>query len=88
MLCLFWIAVPKKKTEISSGSATIVRSKGPKGLIKSSSQNIEKELSDEEVDDIISGTLSSTIIGEISSANWKERYYMRNWCCFHLMINI
>lgn len=56
-----------------SGSATVVRSKGAKGVTKSASQNIEKELSEEEVDEIISGVLNATIIGDITSANWKNR---------------
>ncbi|XP_074041153.1 protein mini spindles-like isoform X1 [Leptinotarsa decemlineata] len=63
----------KKKTEISSGSATVVRSKGPKGLAKSASQNIEKELTDEEVDEIVAGMLSAEIVGDISNSNWKTR---------------
>ncbi|CAH1174022.1 unnamed protein product [Phaedon cochleariae] len=63
----------KKSAEISSGTATVVRSKGTKGLSKSPSQNIEKELVDEEVDEIIAGILSAEIVGEISSANWKTR---------------
>lgn len=63
----------KKRPEISSGSATVVRSKGSKALAKSISQNIEKELCDEEVDEIISGVLSGSIIGDIADANWKTR---------------
>ncbi|KAG5893374.1 hypothetical protein JTB14_000138 [Gonioctena quinquepunctata] len=63
----------KKKADISSGSATVVRSKGPKGLAKSASQNIEKELSDEEVDEIIAGMLSAEVVGDISGTNWKSR---------------
>ncbi|KAJ8966867.1 hypothetical protein NQ314_003261 [Rhamnusium bicolor] len=63
----------KKKSEISSGSATVVRSKGGKMATKSSISNIEKELSDEEVDEIISGMLDASIIGDIASANWKSR---------------
>lgn len=73
ILLSFIVAPAKKKTEISSGSATVVRNKGPKGLAKSASQNIEKELSEEEVDEIIAGILSASIVGEISSANWKDR---------------
>ncbi|XP_056629748.1 protein mini spindles isoform X2 [Diorhabda sublineata] len=63
----------KKKAEISSGTATVVRSKGPKTLSKSSSQNIEKELADEEVDSIVSDVISASIITDIASANWKLR---------------
>lgn len=69
----FYIIAPKKKNEISSGSATIVRSKGQKGTAKPSSLNIEKELADDEVDDIVANVLSASIVGEISSSNWKER---------------
>lgn len=50
-----------------------MRSKGTKTNVKTAAQNIEKELSDEEVDEIISGVLSVNIIGDISSSNWKDR---------------
>lgn len=66
-------APAKKKPEISSGSATVVRSKGGKAGAKAATQNIEKELSDEDVDEIISGMLNANIVGEIASANWKSR---------------
>ncbi|VEN43701.1 unnamed protein product, partial [Callosobruchus maculatus] len=66
-------ADPKKKNIISSGSATVVRSKGTKSIQKSPSQNIEKELSDEEVDEIISGLLEASVIEDLASINWKTR---------------
>ncbi|KAJ8937293.1 hypothetical protein NQ318_020343 [Aromia moschata] len=64
---------PKKTAEISSGSATVVRSKGAKSSAKAALPSIEKELGDEEVDEIIAGMLDPSIIGEIASANWKSR---------------
>lgn len=63
----------KKKAEISSGTATVVRSKGPKAISKSSSQNIEKELADEEVEGIVSDVISASIVTDITSTNWKLR---------------
>ncbi|KAJ8911338.1 hypothetical protein NQ315_014182, partial [Exocentrus adspersus] len=62
-----------KKPEIFSGSATVVRSKGVKSNSKFILPTVEKELSDEEVDEIISGILSTEIIGDIANANWKSR---------------
>nr|CAI5824164.1 unnamed protein product [Callosobruchus analis] len=64
---------PKKKNVITSGSATVVRSKGTKPIQKSPSQSIEKELSEEEVDDIISGLLEASVIEDIANINWKTR---------------
>ncbi|CAH1965388.1 unnamed protein product [Acanthoscelides obtectus] len=66
-------ADPKRKTVISSGSATVVRSKGTKPIQKSPSQSIEKELSDEEIDEIISGLLEASVIEDLASINWKTR---------------
>lgn len=63
----------KRKPEISSGSATVVRSRGGKAGAKTTAHNIEKELSDDEVEEIISGMLNASIAGEIASANWKSR---------------
>lgn len=50
-----------------------MRSKGGKAGAKAVGQNIEKELSEEEVSEIISGMLNVNIVGEIASANWKSR---------------
>ncbi|XP_045478875.1 protein mini spindles isoform X2 [Harmonia axyridis] len=64
----------KKKPQISSGSATIVKSKGAKGLSsKINNKPIERELSDEEVDSLIADKISANIISDIASANWKSR---------------
>lgn len=70
----FKIVTVKKKPEISSGTATVVRSKSSKGIAKSASQNIEKELADDEVEEIISGVLSPNIPEDIVNTNWKTRY--------------
>ncbi|XP_072383442.1 protein mini spindles [Diabrotica undecimpunctata] len=63
----------KKKPEISSGTATVVRSKGPKGLSKSASQNVERELGDEEAEGIVSDVISANVVSDIGSTNWKAR---------------
>ncbi|XP_044749386.1 protein mini spindles isoform X2 [Coccinella septempunctata] len=63
----------KKKPQISSGSATIVKSKGAKGSSTKISKPIERELSEEEVDALISDKIGANIMSDISSANWKTR---------------
>ncbi|CAH0561278.1 unnamed protein product [Brassicogethes aeneus] len=64
----------KKKPDISSGSATVVRSKGAKSAPKAAPKPAaERHLSDEEVDEIVSDVLSANNIGEMSDSNWKTR---------------
>ncbi|RZC32556.1 cytoskeleton-associated protein 5 [Asbolus verrucosus] len=62
--------VPKKKTE-AINSGTVVRSKG-----KNATKTVkitEKELSDVEVDEMLSNIVSASVLEEISDSNWKVR---------------
>lgn len=67
-------AAAAEKKVISSGSATIVKSKGNKVLTKKQpTKPTEKELSEEEVDEIVNELFNSNTITELISANWKLR---------------
>ncbi|KAH1013187.1 hypothetical protein HUJ05_012209 [Dendroctonus ponderosae] len=66
----------KKKpsaTTISSGSATVVRSKGAKSASVKPVLKIEKELEDGEVESIIADILAENVIMELSNPMWKTR---------------
>ncbi|XP_030764641.1 protein mini spindles isoform X1 [Sitophilus oryzae] len=68
--------VAKKKpaaSALSSGSATVVRSKGSKSATKTSMKTVEKELDDGEVDSIVEALLSHSTISELTSPTWKTR---------------
>nr|XP_022903340.1 protein mini spindles [Onthophagus taurus] len=68
-------ASTKKKPEISSGTATIVKSKGNKTTKAAPAKKppVERELSDEEVDGIVNDILPSEIIVGLTDSNWKTR---------------
>ncbi|XP_076268302.1 protein mini spindles-like isoform X2 [Rhynchophorus ferrugineus] len=67
-------APAKKKTAaVSSGSATVVRSKSGKAGSKTPQKTIEKELEDGEVDSIMEDLLLSNTVSELSSPIWKTR---------------
>ncbi|KAK9876516.1 hypothetical protein WA026_013890 [Henosepilachna vigintioctopunctata] len=63
----------KKKPQILSGTATIVKSKGTKGSSAKIAKAIESELSDEAVDAAIADRFTVNIAADISNANWKTR---------------
>lgn len=56
---------------ISSGTATIVKSRSTKTVVE---KPREKELSDEEVDEIVAGILKPEIVSGLCDSNWKNRY--------------
>ncbi|ERL90159.1 hypothetical protein D910_07513, partial [Dendroctonus ponderosae] len=60
-------------TTISSGSATVVRSKGAKSASVKPVLKIEKELEDGEVESIIADILAENVIMELSNPMWKTR---------------
>lgn len=69
-------AAPKKKptaSNVSSGSATIVRSKGNKVASKAAPKAVEKDLEEGEVDALIQDLLPSNVVLELSSPIWKTR---------------
>lgn len=68
---------------ISSGTATIVKSRSAKAVVE---KPREKELSDEEVDEIVSGTLKSDIISGLSDSNWKTRLQAVEEFCTQLQM--
>lgn len=65
-----FIANRKKPTEVSSGSATIVKSKGPKSQKQKA---VERELNEQEAMEIVIDILSSEIINGLVDSNWKNR---------------
>lgn len=66
-------AVPSKKKTESINTATVVRPK-KQGLAKSSSaKTIERELGDEEVEELIASIINTSTYGELSDPNWKTR---------------
>ncbi|XP_065159394.1 protein mini spindles isoform X2 [Atheta coriaria] len=61
----------RPKTEISSGTATIVKSKGK--VVKVPTKVIEKELSDEEVAESVGELLPADVVNGLADPNWKNR---------------
>ncbi|XP_017785300.1 PREDICTED: cytoskeleton-associated protein 5 [Nicrophorus vespilloides] len=66
-------AKKKPSGEISSGTATIVKSKGGKASNRAPSKPVEREMSDEEVAEIVADILSAEITSGLTDANWKNR---------------
>lgn len=63
-----------KKKSTAPATTGIVKSKSGKSLnAKQIAKPVERELSDEEVDEIVGSILSATIVNDLSNANWKTR---------------
>lgn len=68
-------AAAKKKPSagVTSGSATVVRSKGTSKAVPKAVPKIEKELEDGEVEAIIQDLLPGNVVLELSNPVWKTR---------------
>lgn len=65
-------APPKAKAKITSGTATVVKSKGNK-VGKSVAKPKEKELSDDEAMELVADLINTDLLAGLSDTNWKTR---------------
>lgn len=66
-------AKKKPSAGVTSGSATVVRSKGANKSVPKAAPKIEKELDDAEVEAIIQDLLPGNVVVELSNPVWKTR---------------